>query len=80
MQSKKNKRQKLILICKGIAMGVANKIPGVSGGIVALAAGFYEELVYSFSKFDKTALTLLFKKKIFSRYCIFDPIHFLRNL
>ena len=23
-------------------MGVANKIPGVSGGIVALAAGFYE--------------------------------------
>jgi len=62
MQSKKNQKQKLVLICKGIAMGVANKIPGVSGGIVALAAGFYEELIYSFSKFDKTALKLLFKK------------------
>ena len=31
-----------LLILKGIAMGTANKIPGVSGGIVALASGFYE--------------------------------------
>ena len=44
-------------------MGVANKIPGVSGGIVALAAGFYEELIYSFSRFNKTALTLVFKRE-----------------
>ena len=62
MQPKKTQRQKLVLICKGIAMGVANKIPGVSGGIVALAAGFYEELIYSFSRFNKTAFTLLIKK------------------
>jgi len=31
-----------LLILKGIAMGVANKIPGVSGGIVAVVTGFYE--------------------------------------
>ena len=31
-----------ILIIKGIAMGAANKVPGVSGGIVAFVAGFYE--------------------------------------
>ena len=49
MQPNNTKAQKLILILKGIAMGIANKIPGVSGGIVALAAGFYEELIYSFS-------------------------------
>ena len=39
-------REKLILILKGIAMGAANKVPGVSGGIVAFVGGFYEELIY----------------------------------
>jgi putative membrane protein len=62
MQPNNTKAQKLILILKGIAMGIANKIPGVSGGIVALAAGFYEELIYSFSRFDKTALSFFLKK------------------
>ncbi len=33
------------LVIKGIAMGAANKVPGVSGGIVALVGGFYEELI-----------------------------------
>ena len=31
----------------GILMGTANKIPGVSGGLVAIAIGFYEKLVFS---------------------------------
>ncbi len=60
---KRNISQKLLLICKGIGMGVANKIPGVSGGIVALVAGFYEELIFSFSKFNKTAFSLLLKRE-----------------
>ncbi len=46
LSKKRNFLQKILLICKGIGMGVANKIPGVSGGIVALAAGFYEELIF----------------------------------
>ncbi len=28
-------------------MGTANKIPGVSGGVVALALNFYDELLES---------------------------------
>lgn len=52
----------LLLVCKGIAMGMANKIPGVSGGIIALAAGFYEELIYSFSRFDGQAFNALRKQ------------------
>lgn len=49
-------------------MGMANKIPGVSGGIVALATGFYEELIYSFSRFDATALGYLLRGKFTSFY------------
>ncbi|MBA21892.1 MAG: DUF368 domain-containing protein [Flavobacteriales bacterium] len=68
MSKKRTFFQKILLICKGIGMGVANKIPGVSGGIVALAAGFYEELIFSFSKFNKTAFSLLLKREFRAFY------------
>ena len=44
--------QNIILILKGVAMGAANKVPGVSGGIVAFVAGFYEELIDSLQTFN----------------------------
>ena len=47
---------------KGVAMGAANKVPGVSGGIVAFVAGFYEELIDSLQKFNLKALSLLLKE------------------
>ena len=40
-------------------MGTANKVPGISGGIVAYVAGFYEEFIYSFQKLNLKALKLL---------------------
>ena len=54
--------QNIILILKGVAMGAANKVPGVSGGIVAFVAGFYEELIDSLQKFNLNALSILFKR------------------
>ena len=42
---------KLFLIIKGLGMGAANKVPGVSGGIVAFVAGFYVEFIYSLPDF-----------------------------
>ena len=50
-------------------MGTANKIPGVSGGLVAIAIGFYEELIFSLKRLDKIALKYLFKN-VASTYCI----------
>ena len=43
---------KFFLFIKGLAMGAANKVPGVSGGIVAFVTGFYEELIYSLQKIN----------------------------
>jgi len=51
-------------------MGAANKVPGVSGGIVAFVGGFYEEFIYSLQKINLKALKLLFNGRfeIFYRY------------
>ena len=51
----------LLLALKGAAMGIANKIPGVSGGIVAVVTGFYRELIFSFQRLNFKAVTLLFR-------------------
>ena len=50
---------KLWLVLKGLAMGAANKVPGVSGGVVAFVAGFYEEFIYSLQKVNLKAFKLL---------------------
>jgi uncharacterized membrane protein len=60
MKTKRNALDYLFLILKGIAMGAANKVPGVSGGIVAFVAGFYEEFIYSLQRINKTAVKLFF--------------------
>ena len=61
---KKSYYEDLLLVLKGIAMGAANKVPGVSGGIVALVGGFYETLIYSFQHFNIKAGKLLFNKTL----------------
>ncbi|APG65012.1 DUF368 domain-containing protein [Tenacibaculum todarodis] len=61
---------KIGLFLKGLAMGGANKVPGVSGGMVAFVIGFYEELIFSFRRINKKAFLLLFngRFKSFSQY------------
>ena len=49
-------------------MGAANKVPGVSGGIVAFVGGFYEEFIYSLQKVNAYAFNLLLKGKFKSFY------------
>lgn len=52
------------LFFKGMAMGAADVVPGVSGGTIAFITGIYEELIASLSAVDGKALQLLFKGKI----------------
>jgi len=59
MQSTRSFTDKLFLIIKGLGMGAANKVPGVSGGVVAFVAGFYEEFIYSLQKINVKALKFL---------------------
>ncbi len=59
---------KFFLVIKGLCMGAANKVPGVSGGIVAFVAGFYEEFIYSLQKVNLKAFKLLFNGRFRSFY------------
>src|SRR5690625_5474246 len=70
MQSTRTLSDKIWLVLKGIGMGAANKVPGVSGGVVAFVAGFYEEFIYSLQKVNKKALMLFLngRWKSFFRY------------
>jgi len=43
----------LLLVIKGFFMGIANVIPGVSGGTIALILGIYEDFISSISNLFK---------------------------
>ncbi len=49
------------LFLKGLAMGAANVIPGVSGGTIALITGIYERLINAIRRCDLTAARLVLK-------------------
>lgn len=48
-----------LLLVKGISMGAADVVPGVSGGTVAFIVGIYEELINSIKSINPTNLKLL---------------------
>lgn len=46
-------KEKIMLIVKGFIMGIANIIPGVSGGTLAIILGIYERFIGAISNFFK---------------------------
>lgn len=68
MESTRSLKDRVFLVIKGLAMGAANKVPGVSGGVVAFVAGFYEEFIYALQRVNKTALRLLINGRFKSFY------------
>jgi putative membrane protein len=53
-----------LLALKGLAMGAADVIPGVSGGTIAFITGIYDELLKSIKSIDLDAFKLLTKFQI----------------
>ncbi len=52
-------RESLMLFIKGLFMGAANIIPGVSGGTIALITGIYQELLFAIRSVDMTTIRFL---------------------
>lgn len=52
-------REWLIVYAKGIAMGAADTVPGVSGGTIALIVGIYERLVHAIASLEPTPVRRL---------------------
>lgn len=74
MSKERSFTTKILLFLKGLSMGAANKVPGVSGGTVAFVLDFYEELIYSFQKINGKAFKLLLRGrfKSFFQYTNFQ--------
>lgn len=51
----------LLLFSKGIAMGVGDSIPGVSGGTIAVITNIYEQLIKAISQINVQAVKLLLR-------------------
>jgi len=61
-------RNNLLVYLKGMAMGAADVVPGVSGGSIALITGIYEKLLESINAIDIDAFHLLRKGEFKSLY------------
>jgi putative membrane protein len=64
-------KRKLTIVVKGMLMGAADVVPGVSGGTIAFITGIYEELINTIDRLDLKMLIEIFKvgfKKTFISY------------
>ncbi|PCJ40410.1 MAG: DUF368 domain-containing protein [SAR86 cluster bacterium] len=55
-------KKRLMLFFKGMAMGAADTVPGVSGGTIAFITNIYEELIFSIQACNLKALQILYKE------------------
>jgi len=54
----------VFITLKGMAMGAADVVPGVSGGTIAFISGIYEELITSINNIDLSLIKMLRKDGI----------------
>ena len=53
-----------LIVLKGMGMGAADVVPGVSGGTIAFITGIYEELVHSIKNINYATISALWKEGI----------------
>ncbi|MEN8123703.1 MAG: DUF368 domain-containing protein [Bacteroidota bacterium] len=56
---KRTLKDYLIISLKGVAMGAADVVPGVSGGTIAFVSGIYEELIDSINQVNFKTIKIL---------------------
>lgn len=61
---KRSVKEYAVLVLKGMGMGAADVVPGVSGGTIAFIVGIYDELIDSIKSINMHSLKLLFTGKI----------------
>ncbi len=61
---KRTTKDYFTILCKGIAMGAADAVPGVSGGTIAFISGIYEELISSINQINTKTFLILKNKGI----------------
>ena len=57
-------KNNFIIAAKGVAMGAADVVPGVSGGTIALLTGIYPRLIDAITGLNIQSIKLLFKGQI----------------
>lgn len=62
--AKRSVIQLVLLSFKGVSMGAADVVPGVSGGTIAFITGIYQELIESLNNINLGAVKILFKDGI----------------
>lgn len=62
MQKNRTWSEYLGIGARGMMMGAADAVPGVSGGTIAFMTGIYEELIFSLRQCSPGALRVLFKQ------------------
>jgi putative membrane protein len=60
----KNYKHGIFTFLKGVGMGAADVVPGVSGGTIAFITGIYERLIGALTKIDGEALKYLLSFRI----------------
>lgn len=60
VNEKRTATEYIALFFKGVLMGAADVVPGVSGGTIAFITGIYEELINTIKGFNLQALKVLF--------------------
>ena len=51
------------ILARGVAMGIAEIVPGISGSTIALITGIYDQLLCAISSFDLSTLGRLLRGK-----------------
>ncbi|MCC5851430.1 MAG: DUF368 domain-containing protein [Alkalimonas sp.] len=61
-------RSYLLVWCKGLMMGAADIVPGVSGGTLALLLGIYERLIRAIRSVDHHALAMVLRGRLLAAW------------